>query len=415
MATGGESNPELYHFRCNLLKVSQKLRTEEVKELVCICTEIKSTEYIAKGHDLFLDLETKGLIIPGNYDYLLDRLLQIGREDLVTYLLEHIFQSPHTQWDVSNKMLDRLLKTGRDEVALHLMEWMCKTLHTPSTFPAHLMEHLINNERGDLVMQLMGRMSCLHLPRGLQTEQQTMQVVYHAKQSMCASHQVALSMLLFQNSPLSVQMSSVLVKYHRQLRQSADIHTEATYIEWTNLPACKSSNTIKEILSTTLEHIYSFADAYHEIMMSIYNTENMDVDRIRIPAKTCNSMIDDFNKVHTITQWNPSEREEVLHLRNMRKFPGAVHIQTAVKSICSICEGVVCNTMIEKAEARVSGRLFLLKTPMYVPWCSVPMFHWMRTVIQLAASSKLDLTMYHDIIVKVATEHRESMHCPVPQ
>jgi len=75
MATGGESNPELYHFRCNLLKVSQKLRTEEVKELVCICTEIKSTEYIAKGHDLFLDLETKGLIMPGNYDYLLDRLL----------------------------------------------------------------------------------------------------------------------------------------------------------------------------------------------------------------------------------------------------------------------------------------------------------------------------------------------------
>ena len=35
------------------------------------------------------------------------------------------------------------------------------------------------------------------------------------------------------------------------------------------------------------------------------------------------------------------------------------------------------------------------------------MHHWMRTIIQLAASSKLDLTMYQDIIVKVATEHRE--------
>ena len=258
-------------------------------------------------------------------------------------------------------------------------------------------------------MQLMGRMSCLHLPRGLQTEQQTMQIVYHAKQSMCASHKAALSMLLFPNSPLSVQMSSVLVKYHRQVRQSADIHTEATFIEWTNLLACKSSNTIKEILSSTLEHIYSFADAYREIMTSIYNIENMDVDGIRIPAKTCNSMIDDFNKVHTITQWNPSEREEVLHLRNMRKFPGVVHIQTAVKSICSICEGVLCNALIEKAEARVSGRLFLLETPMYAAWCSVPMYHWMRTIIQLAALSKLDLTKYCDTIVKVATEHRESI------
>ena len=407
MEIRGESNPELYRFRCNLLKVSQKLRTEEVRELVYICTEIKCTENIAKGHDLFLELEKKGLIMPGNYDYLLDRLLQIGREDLVTYLMEHICQSPHTQWDVSNKMLNCLLKTGRDEVALHFMVWMCKSLHTPSTFPAHLMEHLINSGRGDLVMELMGHMSCLHLPQGLQSDQQTMQVVYHAKQSMCTSHKAALSMLLFPNSPLSLQMSSVLIKYHREVRQSAGIHTEATFIKWTNFPMCKGSNTIKEILSSTLEHIYSFADAYREILTTINNIENVDVDRIRIPAKTCNLMIDDFNKAHAITQWNSSEREEVLHLRNMRKIPGAVHIQTAVKSICSICEGVLCNTLIEKAEARVSDRLFILETAMYAAWCSVPMYHWMQTIIQLAASSKVDFTMYRDTIVKVATEHRE--------
>ena len=116
---GGESNPKLYRFRCSLLKISQKLRVEEVKELVYICTEINCTENMAKGHDLFLDLEKKGLIMPGNYDYLLDRLLQIGREDIVTYLLERICQSPCTQRDVSNKMLNRLLKTERDEVALY--------------------------------------------------------------------------------------------------------------------------------------------------------------------------------------------------------------------------------------------------------------------------------------------------------
>ena len=166
MVTCGESNPELYRFRCSLLKVSQKLTTEEVKELVYICTEVKCTENIAKGHDLFLELEQKGLIMPGNYDYLLDRLLQIGRADCVTYLMERICQSPHTQWDVANKLLNRLLKTGRDEVALHLMEWMCKSPHTPSTFPAHLMEHLINSGRGDLVMQLIGRMSCMTRSQG---------------------------------------------------------------------------------------------------------------------------------------------------------------------------------------------------------------------------------------------------------
>ena len=90
---------------------------------------------------------------------------------------------------------ESLAQTGRDEVALHLMEWMWKSPHTPSTFSAHLMEHLINSGRGDLVMELMGHTSCLHQPRGLQSDQQTMQVVFHAEQSMCASHKTALSML----------------------------------------------------------------------------------------------------------------------------------------------------------------------------------------------------------------------------
>ena len=407
MATGGESNPELYRFRCNLLKVSQKLKTEEVKELVYICTEIKSTENITKGHDLFLDLEAKSLIMPGNYDYLLDRLLQIGREDLVTNLLERICQSPCTQWDVSNKMLDRLLKTGRDEVALHLMEWMCRTLQIPSTFPAYLMEHLINNGRGDLIMQLMGRMSCLHQPRGLQTEQQTMQVVYHAKQSMCASHKTALSMLSFTTSPLSVQMSGVLKKYQQEVRQSAGRHPEPICIQWPNFPVCEGSCTTQNILSNTLECIFSFSDAYCEMLVSIIRAENVQVDRVKMPAETCNSSIDDFNKVHATTQWNPSEREAALHVRSTRNIPGAIHVQTAVKSICSICEGLLCEEMIDKAGTRLSDRLFILETTVYALSFAVPMYHWMRTIIHLAASSKLDLTKYRDIIVKVATKHRE--------
>ena len=403
--SGGESNPELYHFRCSLLTVSQKLRKEEVKDLVYICTEIKCTENVTKGHDLFLDLEKKGLIVPGNYDYLLDRLLKIGREDLVTHLLQCICRSPHTQWDVSNKMLDRLLKTGRNKVALYFMEWMSKTLHTPSTFPAHLMEHLINSGRGDLVMELMGRMSCLHQPRGLQTEQQTMQVVYHAKQSMCASHKLAL--LSPTSSTLSVQMNDVIIKCIQEVRESAGMHPEAIFTQWPNLSVCEDNGTIKEILSNTLECVFSYADTFRVMVITITDKENLDADHIEMQPKTCNSVIDDFNKVHAITQWNPSERKEILNFKSMRKHPGAIHIQTAVKSISSLCEGLLRRRTIDKAEARINDRLLILETALYALLYSVPMYHWMQTLIQLAASSKLDLSQYRDTIVKVATEHRE--------
>ena len=397
---GGESNPELYHFRCNLLKVSQQLRSDDVEELVYLCTEITCTENTTKGHKLFLELEKKGLIMPGNYDYLLDRLLQIGRADCVTYLLECICQSPHTQI----KMLNQLLKTGRDEVALYFIKWMWKSLHTPSTFPAHLMEHLMNSRRGDLLMQLMG---CLHQPRGLQSDQQTMQVVYHAKQSMCASHKAALSMLSYTTSPLKTQLSGVFSDHFQEVGESAGMHPDATFIQWTNFSMCEGSGTFKDILSNTLECIYSFSDAHREMTTTITKVENIDVDWMGISAKTCNSTVDDFNKAHAITRWNPREREAVLNLRNMRKSPGAIYIQTAVKSISSICEGILCGKTVEEVEARISERLFILETAMYAVWCAVPMYRWMQTIIQLAASSKLDLTKYRDVIVKVATEHRE--------
>jgi len=75
----------------------------------------------------------------------------------------------------------------------------------------------------------------------------------------------------------------------------------------------------------------------------------------------------------------------------MRKIPGVNHIETACKSISSIFEGVLCRSAIEGAKAAASDRLFTLETVFYALFYSVPMFHWMRTIIQLAASLKLDL------------------------
>ena len=198
-------------------------------------------------------------------------------------------------------------------------------------------------------MELMGHMSCLHQPRGLQTEQQTMQVVYHAKQRMCASHKTALSMLSFTAS--SAQMNDTLTKFHQEVRKSVGMHPEAVSIQWPKFSVCKH---FKEILSNTLECIYPFANAFRDIVATINKVENVDVDRIRMPATTCNLSFNDFNKVHATTQWSPSEREAALHVRKVRNIPGSIHIQTAVKSISSICEGLLCMRAIEEAKARIN-------------------------------------------------------------
>ena len=404
--TSGESNPKLYDFRKNLLKVSQSLSDEEVKDLAYICPEIKSTEGISKGCDLFLELEKKGLISPGNYDYLLDRLLQIAREKLATTLIECILPSPWTAHD-TNVMLDRLMNTGRDDVALHFMQWLCRSRLPGTPSACTLMEYLIKGGRDDLAMRLMVRLSCLHLPRQLQSEQQVMQVVYHAKLTKCASHKTVLSILCDPTSPLRREVISILTKHYQEVKQSADVNPDAIYIQWPELPLHKSSGTVGNILNTTLESTFSFADKYHKMITAITEEESIILERMEISATSCNSAMDDFNTAHASTQWNLGEREEVLGLRNVRRYPGVIHIQTAVKSICNICEGILCGKAIGETEATVSHRLFTLETVMYTTWCAIPMYHWMRTIIQLAASSRLDLTKYKDAIIKVATDHRE--------
>ena len=326
---------------------------------------------------------------------------------MLTFLIERVLHSPHTSHDTLNTMLDRLLRTGRDDVTLHFMEWMWKSSHPSRDFCAYLNDRLISSGREDLAMQLMGCTSCFNLPKGFRSDQQTMQVVCRAKQSMCTELTTALSMLSIPDSPINVQLNCLLSKYYLDVKQSATMEPGAMFIHWSDLPVCKASGSIEYILSNTLESTFSFADAFRNIVAAVNKVEKRNLGEIQLLAKTCNSSIDHFNKVHAHTGWNPSEREEVLHLRSMRMIPGAIHIQTACKSISSICEGILCRRAIEGAKAAASDRLFTLETVFYAMCFSVPMFHWMRTIIQLAASFKLDLTRYQDTIIKVAANHRE--------
>ena len=133
----GECNPELNYFQYNLLGISDRLKTEEVRRLAYICPEIKCTENIKAGHDLFLALQKKELIMPGNYDYIW--LIACSRLEgrILSHFGVYMPAFSYTMGCIANKMLDRLLKTGREEVVLHLMKWMWRSL---PTFPAHLME-----------------------------------------------------------------------------------------------------------------------------------------------------------------------------------------------------------------------------------------------------------------------------------
>ncbi len=80
-------NKRDYHLL--LINLSQRLSKEDLKSLVFSCGDIlprSTADTITAGTDLFRELNQRGHLGPSNYDYLRDKLEQVGRSDLASSL-----------------------------------------------------------------------------------------------------------------------------------------------------------------------------------------------------------------------------------------------------------------------------------------------------------------------------------------
>ena len=370
--TSRECSREKYQFRCNLLKVYQSLDEKDVQNLVYISPEC--SEDVQSGREYFLQLEKKGLLSPISYDYVLDRLTIVGREDVAIALMERIYQSPHTPRTLSTHLLARLLASGKEDMAVQLMHRKCRVQRLP-------------NE--------------LSLPH------QTLLLIFNAKEAICARHRTAVAKL---RDPtfLQAEMGWLVKAYYRYtLSQSTKMDMEATMYHWPSLSVFEDSGALGELLRKTLESIFSFTDAFSMHVRTIINTENIQLESIKPSAITCNMAFDNFIEALTDTEWNCDGREDALNHKKRRDCPIGIHAQSACKSIADLCEGLPCGRSVEEAEESAKQDISTIDSCMYFCWYSTHMLHWMRTIIQMAASSRLDLTKYCEDIITVAAAHRE--------
>ena len=370
--TSQECSREMYQFRCNLLKVSQSLSEEDVRNLVYISPEC--SEEVQSGREYFLQLEKNGLLSPSSYDYVLDRLTVVGREDVAIALMERICQSPHTPRTLCTHLLARLLASGKEDMAVQLMHHKCRVQRLP-------------NE--------------LSLPH------QTLLLVFNAKEAICTRHRTAVAKLC-DPTFLHVEAGGILeAYYHHIVLQSTKIDMEATMYQWPRFSVLKDSSNLGELLRKTLESIFSFTDAFRIHISAIVHTESIQLQSIKPSAKTCNMAFDSFIQALTDTEWNCDGREESSNHKKLRDSPLGMHALSACKSIADLCEGLSCGRSIEEAEEVAKQDLSIIDSGMYFCWYSTPMYHWMRTIIQMAASSRLDLTNHCEDIIAVAVAHRE--------
>jgi hypothetical protein len=373
-SSGETSSHEKYQFRCNLLKVYQSLSVEDVKNLVYSSPEC--SEYVQSGREYFLQLEKKGLLSPISYDYVLDRLTIVGREDVAIALMERICQSPHTPRTLSTHLLARLLASGKEDMAVQLMHRKCQVQRLP-------------NE--------------LSLPH------QTLLLVFNAKEAICTRHRTAVAKLC-DPTFLHTEAGEILDTYYQHIvLQSTKIDMETTTYQWSNLSVFEDSGNFGELLRKTLESIFSFSDAFRMYIHTITHSENIQLQSIKPSATTCNMAFDNFIRALTDIEWNLHEREDSMNHKKQRDSPLGMKALSACEAIADLCEGLPCGRSVKEAEEAAKQDLFIIDSGMYFCWYSTPMYHWMRTIIQMAASSRLDLTKYCEDIITVAAAHREAI------
>ena len=364
---------EMYQFRCNLLKVSQSLSEEDVRNLVYISPEC--SEDVQSGREYFLQLEKKGLLTPSSYDYLLDRLTVVGREDVAIALMERICQSPCTSRTLCTHLLARLLASGKEDRAVQLMHHKCQVQQLPNK---------------------------LSLPN------QTLLLVFNAKEAICTRHKTAVAKL-FDPTFLHAEVGGLVEAYFHHVLQSTKIDMEATVYQWPSLSVFEDSGNLGELLRKTLESIFSFTDAFRVHINTIVHTESIQLQSIKPSVKTCSMTYDNFIQALTDTEWNCDGREESSSHKKLRDSPLGMQAQSACKSIADLCEGLSCGRSIEEAEVAAKQDISIIDSGMYFCWYSAPMLQWLRTIIQMAASSRLDLTKYCEDIITVAAAHRETI------
>ena len=365
---------EMYQFRCNLLKVSQSLSEEDVRNLVYISPEC--SEDVQSGREYFLQLEKKGLLSPSSYDYVLDRLTVVGREDVAIALMERICQFPHTQRTLCTHLLARILASGKEDMAVQLMHHKCRVQRLPNEFS---------------------------LPH------QTLLLVFNAKEAICTRHRTAVAKLC-DPTGLRAEMGELFeVYFHHIILQSTKLDMEATMYQWPSLSVFEDSGNLGELLRKTLESIFSFTDASCIHVSTIINTKSIQLQSIKPSVKACNMAFDNFIQALTDTEWICDAKEDASNHKKLRDCPIGTQAQLACQSIADLCEGLSCGRSIEEAEEAAKQDIIIIDSCMYLCWYSTPMLHWMRTIIQMAASLRLDLTKYCESIISVAASHREAI------
>ena len=466
-------NKQNYHLL--LTNLSQRLSKDDLKNLVFSCGNVLprfAADNITAGTDLFRELNQRGHLGPSNYDYLRDKLEQVGRSDLAS-LLPDQFEVLFGQVSDTEKILFGYVSSPTVPTAAvcPMSFQITKFTSVPSVahrmFLLHLSEQLTSEELEKLTYlvcpkhcndQFTAAKLRLGLADLLENGENIISMQFIDFLSTCleaigradlAQHlcsltapQVLLSSFSTSQQQLDLKISLLFHSKHQSydfhMRVLATLERDASYrvrllkpvIEGiynnyhcsTVLPLAQTLQIVLQnwshhddfdkFIRASLQKAFDFNQAYNMRTRFIDNSSEMHFEQLHELNSKCSKAYEEFDLIMNTFGWNSEARSELRMKEKCRATPFGTPADIACEYIFDLCRETSRCSGLHQERQQTEKHLQILHGIFGCCSCNAVVLQWLATLLCLSTSTHnvtLDLSRYKALLVNLVKQVKDDI------
>ena len=430
-----------------LTSLSQRLSKEDLKNLIFSCGDVIprfAADNITTGTDLFRELKQRGHLGPSNYDFLRDRLEQVGRKDLASSLPDQ-FEILFGQVSGRGKMFFGGISSPTVPAAavcsmtlpkpttlcipgiaqrmflLHLSEQLSSEeleslafLVCPTRFDDHLMasklrlgladllekeENVISLQfidflstcleaigRADLAQHLCSLTAPQVLLSSFSTSQQQLNLkislLFHTKHQSYDFHMRALA-TLERDEKCRVRLLEPMMKSVYESYCCTTVFPLAQKLQ-INLQNWSHPDDFNELIQVSLQKIFEFNQTYMTRIRFLENGRDLHLEQLHEINSKCAKAFEEFDSIMNYFEWNSDVRSEVKRNEKSRATPFGTPADIACEYIFELCQETSRCSGLHQEKHLAEKHLQILHGIFGCCCCNAVVLQWLATLLCLS-------------------------------
>ena len=454
-----------------LTSLSQRLSKDDLKNLIFSCGDVlppSTAEKITAGTDLFRELQQRGHLGLTNYEYLREKLVLVGRNDLASELPDHFeilfgqasdrstyfgcvasrvvpvtvpvnFKLPKCcPPDVAHRMFLMCLCEQLTSEEIKKLAFLMYPSHDQDQITAFKLANFLEREESITSVSFIGHLStCLEavgradlaqfldslkapqaLLSSLSASQQQLNLkislLFHSKRQSYDFHMGVLAKLESDEksrTKLCIPFLERVYKFFncsRVLPLAQDLQV--------SLQKWRHSDEFDSLLGISLSTIADFSKAYmkglrrplFEVSKEVYLESLQEINQ------NCRESYQAFDSLMDLIKWSPEVRSELRKSAEHQATPFGTPADLACQYILELCQEICQCSEIHQEKQLIEEQLHALHNIFTHCCCYVVLVQWLATLLCLSTSlpavgNPLDLRKHKDLLLTIVEQKKDDI------